>query len=169
MLCPSCRAENLEGDDICKNCGHDLRNLDVPDAIEGNQSPEFIRTPLSQVPGEKAARVSVADPVALAIRLMQQQNTGCVLVVEGDELKGIITAWDILHKVALQRHDLNALTCGDIMTVEPVLFRQDDSIAVALNKMSVGEFRHIPLMQDGKVDRVVTVTDVFRQISSHLV
>lgn len=168
-ICPSCRFSNLEGDDTCKNCGNDLRNLDTPDAPRGNRSPAFIHQPLAQIPGETPGRVTPSDPVALAVRQMQAEQTGCVFVLDGDELKGIITAWDILHKVAGQREDLNAITCGEIMTVEPVLFREDDSIAVALNKMSVGEFRHIPLLKDARVDRVITVTDVFRAISPNLV
>lgn len=168
MLCPSCRFDNIEGEDYCKNCGHDLRNLDIPDALRGNQSPDFIRRPLHEVPGESPGRVGLDDPAALAVKLMQQEGTGCILVMDGEDLKGIITAWDILHKVAGPNEDLNAVTCGQIMTVEPVLFREDDSIAVALNKMSVGEFRHIPLIRDGKVDRVITVTHVFRAISPHL-
>jgi CBS domain-containing protein len=169
MLCPSCRAENIEGDDLCKNCGHDLRNLDIPDAPSGSQSPDFIRGRLADLPGAQAGTVGVSDPVALAVRLMQRDETDCVLVTEGGDLKGLITAWDILYKVAGPKEDLNAVTCGQIMTTDPVLFRDDDSIAVALNKMSAREFRHIPLLQDGKVARVITVKDVFRAISPHLV
>ena len=42
--------------------------------------------------------------------------------------------------------------------------RTDDTIAVAIHKMAVGGFRHIPLVVDGRVKGIVTAQDVFRHI-----
>src|SRR5207244_7891607 len=107
-------------------------------------APDFIRVPLHRIPAGAAPRVSVDDPVGFAVRLMQNEGMDCVLVMRGRELAGIITPWDVLHKVAGPHEDLNASTCGDMMTAEPVCLRPNDDLAVALNKMSVGGFRHIP-------------------------
>jgi CBS domain-containing protein len=70
--------------------------------------------------------------------------------------------------VAGPNEDLNAVTCGQIMTADPVLFREEDTIAVAINKMSLGGFRHIPLVRNGKADSIVSIADVFRHISPYL-
>jgi CBS domain-containing protein len=109
------------------------------------------------------------DPVGLAVRLMQNSDTDCVLVMRASHLAGIITPWDILHKVAGPNEDLNAVTCGEVMTADPVFLRDDDNIAVAINKMSIGGFRHIPLLQGGTPTAVVSIRDVFKHISPHLV
>src|SRR5438105_1929445 len=106
MICPSCGAENIEGADECASCGKPLYGLDLPDAPQGSQSPEFIRQPLSRLPRRPAVRVGDSDPVSLAVRLMQLENAGCVLVMRDNELAGIITGWDILHKVARAQEDL---------------------------------------------------------------
>jgi CBS domain-containing protein len=124
---------------------------------------------LAEVPARGPVKVAASDPVALAVRMMQHTDTNCVLVMEGGHLAGIITPWDILHKVAGPTEDLNALTCAKIMTADPVFLRDNDDIAVAINKMSIGGFRHIPLLQGETPIAVVSIGDLFKHISHHLI
>lgn len=169
MLCPECRYDNIEGVDRCENCGHDLRGIDQPDAPGARRENEFIHHPLSELASNQMPpKVQTTDPVHLAVRLMQRGDAGCVLVMSGAQLAGIITAWDILHKVAGPNADLNASTCGEVMTADPVFLRDDDDIAVAVNKMSVGGFRHIPLLQGGTPTAVISISDVFHYIAPHV-
>jgi CBS domain-containing protein len=169
MICPECKTDNIDGVDTCVNCGHDLYSLDHPASSQSREEgPEFIRERLAELPAQSPVRVTVGDPVALAVRLMQNSDTDCVLVMSGTHLAGIITPWDILHKVAGSNEDLNAVTCGQIMTADPVFLRDDDDIAVAINKMSVGGFRHIPLLQGGTPTAVISIRDVFKHIAPHL-
>jgi CBS domain-containing protein len=169
MICPECKSDNIEGVDACKNCGHDLASFDHPSSVQsGSRTPAFISERLAEIPTQSPVRTQTTDPVGLAVRLMQNSDTDCVLVMSGGQLAGIITPWDILHKVAGPTEDLNAVTCGQIMTADPVFLRDDDDVAVAINKMSIGGFRHIPLLQGGTPTAVVSIRDLFRHISSHL-
>jgi CBS domain-containing protein len=168
MICPECKHDNIEGVDRCENCGADLYSLDHPEGRQGRGGPNFMSEPLADIPAQSPVRVSTTDPVGLAVRLMQNADTDCLLVMHGTHLAGIITPWDILHKVAGPNEDLNAVTCGEIMTADPVFLRDNDDIAVALNKMSVGGFRHIPLLQGGTPTAVVSIRDVFKHIAPHL-
>jgi CBS domain-containing protein len=163
MNCPSCGAHNILGAEQCVNCGTDLSNI-----ILTTPAPEFVRAPASRLAGGQAGAVGPTDPVALAVSLMQREASDCVLVLEGEDLVGILTTWDILHKVAGPKEDLNAVTCGEIMTKDPVFLRDEDDIAVAINKMATGEFRHIPLLENGRVRRVISAGDLFRYVSPHL-
>lgn len=169
MICPECRKDNIEGVDRCENCGADLFGLDHSETRRGGSVPNFMTERLAEIPAQSPVRVSTTDPVGLAVRLMQNADTDCLLVMHGTQLAGIITPWDILHKVAGPSEDLNAVTCGQIMTADPVFLRDNDDIAVALNKMSVGGFRHIPLLQGGTPTAVVSIRDVFKHIAPHLV
>jgi len=54
------------------------------------------------------------------------------------------------------------------MTPDPVVLRRDDPIAVAINKMAVGGFRHVPIVDAGRPIAVVSAKDVFRHISARL-
>jgi len=168
MRCPDCRHENIEGAEICANCGRDLAGLDVRGALL-EPGVAFVQEPLANLPKRPPFKVSVTDPVSLAVHHMQHDQADCVLVMNGAELAGILTLWDILHKVAGADQDLNAVTCGEVMTADPVFLREEDNIAVAVNKMSVGGFRHIPLLEGGSPVSVISINDVFQRISPHLV
>jgi CBS domain-containing protein len=168
MICPECRYDNIEGADYCSNCGHDLAGMDHANAPLGVSGPEFIREPLSNIPAKDPVKVAASDPVAMAVRQMQSRDTDCVLVMEGAHLAGIITPWDILHKVAGPTEDLNAVSCRQIMTADPVFLRDNDDVAVAINKMSLGGFRHIPLLQGDQPVSVVSIGELFKHIGPHL-
>jgi CBS domain-containing protein len=99
---------------------------------------------------------------------MQTQNADAVLVMDGGRLAGIITGWDILYKVAGPTEDLNAVTCSEVMTPDPLCLDDDDSIALALNLMASGGFRHVPLLRGDDPAGVISVGDVFRHLSPHL-
>jgi CBS domain-containing protein len=167
MICPSCHHDNIEGSDECANCGAPLYGLDLPGASQGSKAPDFIHQPLSALPIRQAPSVGPADPVALAIRHMRNAEGNCVLVMDGGELAGIITGWDIVQKIA--GHDFAAVTCGEVMTPKPLYLHAEDSVAVAINMMAAGGFRHVPILNDAGPSGVIVAADVFRHISPQLV
>jgi CBS domain-containing protein len=63
-----------------------------------------------------------------------------------------------------ETRDLDRTSIREVMTADPVVLRPDDSIAVAVQKMAVGGFRHIPLVADGRPLGVISAADVFRHI-----
>ena len=63
---------------------------------------------------------------------------------------------------------LDTLNVGDFMTPDPVVLRHDDPIALAIHKMAVGGFRHIPIIDDGRPTGVVTARDVFHHLAEGL-
>jgi len=168
MICPSCHADNIEGTDECANCGQPLSGLDIP-GDKGGQAPDFVHDRIASLPKHDAPRVGVSDPVGLAVLQMQRREAGCILVVDGDRLAGIITGWDILQKVAGPKEDLNAVTCGRVMTPDPLCLHDDDNVALALNLMASGDFRHVPVLRGDRPTSVIDHNDVFRHISPHLV
>ncbi|MSQ61532.1 MAG: CBS domain-containing protein, partial [Dehalococcoidia bacterium] len=108
MICPTCRANNIEGVDLCVNCDEDLRGYDQPDMSGwAERGPEFIYEALRVLAPKKPSFINPREPVGLAVRLMQSEDTDCVLAMDGDRLVGIITPADILHKVAGPNEDLN--------------------------------------------------------------
>jgi len=169
MICPSCHAENIEGADECVNCGQALYGLDVPGSPRGGQAPQFVQDPIVALPKHEAPTIGVSDPVGLAVSVMQRRDVGCVLIMDGERLAGIITGWDILQKVAGPKEDLNAVTCGRVMTPDPLCLHDDDNVALALNLMASGDFRHVPVLRGDRPTSVIDHNDVFRHISPHLV
>jgi CBS domain-containing protein len=89
-----------------------------------------------------------------------------VLVTVDDRLVGIFTDRDAVVKAAGRR--LDTLKVGELMTPDPVVLRHDDPIAIAIHKMAVGGFRHIPILDGGRPTGVVTARDVFYHLAEGL-
>jgi CBS domain-containing protein len=99
--------------------------------------------------------VSPSATLRDAVAIMREHHVGCVLVVDAGRLVGILTERDLLLKVEVA--DLSS-PVADFMTPEPETLRLDDPIVWALNRMSVGGYRHVPLVDEG--DRPVGILSV---------
>ncbi len=165
MRCPSCGYENLIGADICGNCGADIFGHDTP-----GQAPAFkgelMGAHLDRLGAPPPVTVTPDTPLDVAIARMHEAETDCVLVMANDRLVGIFTDRDAVVKAAGKR--LEAFHVRDFMTPDPVVLRHDDPIAVAIHKMAVGGFRHIPIVEDGRPTGVVTARDVFHHLASSM-
>jgi CBS domain-containing protein len=167
MICPVCGYSNLQGDDQCANCGADLRTSDIPVATSPFERL-LVDVSLGSLPTRKPFTVRDDMPVAAVLDEMRTKATADVLVLHGDRLVGIFTERDALMKLAgtasASGVDLASTPISAVMTHDPVVLRATDSVAVAVQKMAVGGFRHIPLVDHGRPIGVVSATDVFRHI-----
>ena len=165
MLCPVCRSDNFEGDDTCSHCGADLATSDTPQpAVEFHDT--ILGDHIDRLGLGSPTTVDPQMPVAEAIRQMHEADTDCLLVTEEGLLIGIFTDRDAVVKVAGKRQ--TALDVRDFMTPDPVVLRHDDTIAVAIHKMAVGEFRHLPITDAGRPIGVVSAVDLFRHLVDSL-
>ncbi len=166
MLCPVCRHDNFEGEDNCENCGADLRAADIPQPATDYRGA-LLGEHLDALGAAAPETIDGATTVDDAIRRMHETGTDCILVVEGGRLVGIFTDRDAVLKVAGQA--IGDRPIREMMTPDPVVLRVDDPIAVAINKMAVGGFRHIPIV-DGRhlPTAVVSARDVFRHIAERI-
>jgi CBS domain-containing protein len=96
-----------------------------------------------------------------AIEQMRDHRVGCVLVEEKNRLVGVFTERDVLNKVTGRGLDFDQVKVSDLMTQDPECLTPDDGVAYALNKMNVGGFRHIPLVDEvGKPVGVVAMRNI---------
>lgn len=105
--------------------------------------------------------VAPSESLREAVLAMNEHRTGCVLVVREGRLVGVFTERDVLTKVIGREIDLDGVEVGMLMTPDPECLTLDDGIAYALNLMSVGGFRHIPLIDaEQRPTGVVSMRDV---------
>jgi signal-transduction protein with cAMP-binding, CBS, and nucleotidyltransferase domain len=97
-----------------------------------------------------------------AIETMQREHIGCVLVVGAEgKLAGIFTERDLLTRVAGRHLDWARERVSDYMTRDPETLRPTDRIAWALNLMSMGGYRHVPLTDEAERPvGVVSIKDI---------
>jgi CBS domain-containing protein len=105
------------------------------------------------------------------VALMQEKRIGSLLVVDSvGALLGIFTERDCLMRVLGKVSDLSTVVVKDYMTAKPVTERPDVSLAFALNLMSNGGFRHVPIVdQDNMPIGILSVKDVIDHIVQKMV
>jgi CBS domain-containing protein len=122
----------------------------------------MIREPIRVLEPRRPLSLAPSASVRDAIRIMREHRIGCVLVVEEERLVGIITERDLLLKLDGPNLDPPV---GTLMTRDPEVLTPDAPIVYALNKMSVGGFRHVPLVDEQKRPvGIVSVKDIIDYI-----
>jgi CBS domain-containing protein len=123
---------------------------------------QILGLPIRELPTLREP-VCVGPEVSLrrAIELMNESRVGCVLVQKEGRLCGIFTERDVLTKVVGRNIDLDRTAIAEFMTAEPEVLLPDDRVSYALNKMTVGGFRHVPLVDEhGRPAGVVSMRNI---------
>ena len=93
---------------------------------------------------------------------MNERRVGAVVVLEGDALLGILTERDILRAVGEGRVEVSRV--ADCMTQRPETIEPSESTDTAATLMIHGGFRHLPVIEDGKVVGIVSIRDLMRVV-----
>jgi CBS domain-containing protein len=104
-------------------------------------------------------RIVKAPPdlsVISAAKLMLRNKVGAVVVMEGERLVGIFTERDIAFRVVAQGRDPQITYLADVMTPAPETIDPNKPFGYALLRMHEGGFRHLPVVQDGKVLGIIS-------------
>ena len=118
----------------------------------------------------RAGRVTVppGTTIGQAARIMKEHRVGCVLVEDGGKLFGIFTERDILTKLVGTGYDPAKVAIDGVMTRNPETLTPEDPIAFALQRMSVGGFRHLPLVDSGGHPvGILSVKDIVDYLAEH--
>lgn len=86
------------------------------------------------------------DSLLDTVKAMRDQAQGCAVVVDASRVVGIFTERDALTRVVAEGADAASLKVSDVMTPDPECLTLDDTLGVALHKMTVGGFRHVPVV-----------------------
>src|ERR1700686_744470 len=144
MICPSCGHDNIEGADRCEECVTSLLNLDVPQAGSEGLASSVMEDDISQLDQEFLG-VAPDTSVIEVIGKMRGAGVGCALVLEAGKLVGIFTERDLLNKLTGNDARPDNTTVKELMSPDPDILSERDSVATAVNKMSMGRYRHIPV------------------------
>jgi CBS domain-containing protein len=108
--------------------------------------------------------VRSSDMVVEALRLMRDNRVRSVLVIDQDVLVGIVTQGDCAIKVLLPGLDAKQTPVAQVMTSNPVTVKPDDRLEGCMTMMSARGFRHLPVLDAGKVVGVISIGDVVKDI-----
>ena len=126
-----------------------------------------VKTALAHKPGA-LIHVRSDDMIVEALRLMRDNRVRSVLVIDHDALVGIVTQGDCAIKVLLAGLDAKQTPVGQVMTRNPVTVKLDDELEGCMAMMAARGFRHLPVLDAGKVVGVISIGDVVKDIMRDL-
>ncbi|WP_323769071.1 CBS domain-containing protein [Antarctobacter sp.] len=107
--------------------------------------------------------VSPKTKVSEAAKILSEKRIGTVVVSEdGETAMGILSERDIVRELASKGATCLDATVDTYMTADPFTCAREDSADVILAKMTDGRFRHMPVVEDGKMVGLVTLGDVVK-------
>jgi CBS domain-containing protein len=165
MRCPSCGFDNIQGTDRCDACMEPLLDLDVPQPGEGLQGHIMLDS-VKELAVFSPAAVSPNDTADKAIQVMRDRSAGCVLVMEAG-LVGILSEVDLLFRMPVDA-DPSRIKVSQLMTANPETVEEDATLAAALHLMSIGGYRHLPVIASDHSVGILSIKDLLHYLNRHL-
>jgi CBS domain-containing protein len=118
--------------------------------------------PLGRIFGERETIHSVAPDASVieCVRTMTAEKIGAVIVMDGERLIGIFTERDALNKVLAAGLDPVSTKISEVMTKDPYCIPPTTTVGDAMELVTRRRFRHLPIVENGKVLAVVSSGDL---------
>ena len=121
---------------------------------------------VKQIFKQKDSRIVTVEPndtVATAAEVLKRENIGAVMVQRlGGDLSGILSERDIVRAMPQHGPDLFSMSVEQLMTRDVVTCSSEDRVHDLMVKMTAGRFRHLPVIDDGKLIGIVSIGDVVK-------
>ena len=114
--------------------------------------------------GHDVLTVRPDDTVLHALEQMASRNVGAVIVTENDAPVGIFTERDYARNVILKGRSSSNTPIRDIMVPDVVFVQPDQTVDECMAIMSEKRFRHLPVLQEGKLAGIISIGDLVKTI-----
>jgi len=116
--------------------------------------------------GRHIESVSPDTTVLEAITLMADKTIGSLVIMDDDELLGIITERDYARKVIIKGRSSKTTLCSEIMTTGVFTTSSSETVNSCMALMTEKRIRHLPVVEDNRVIGMVSIGDLVEAIIS---
>ena len=142
-------------------------NLDVVEE-PGMKEAVKIQDPISNMDLRKPLIIDLGTSIRHVLDAMQNKRQNCIITLSDGKLGGILTERDILLKVTGKGYDFNLTVIDEFITKNPDFVNPEDPLAYALNKMHIGGFRNVPVVDDELFPiGIISITDIIATIADY--
>jgi CBS domain-containing protein len=108
--------------------------------------------------GNDVITIEPTVTLSAAVNILAERRIGALVVVAGadKQVAGILSERDIVRALALQE------AVGQVMTRRVVTCTESDTVAALMERMTQGKFRHLPVVERGKLVGLVSIGDVVK-------
>ncbi|EKE45806.1 CBS domain protein [Oceaniovalibus guishaninsula JLT2003] len=112
--------------------------------------------------GGDIVTVAPGSKVSEAARLLSEKRIGAVIVADGDKPAGILSERDIVRELGRRGTSCLDDPVDALMTRDPVACTPQDRTDAVLERMTEGRFRHMPVIEDGRMVGLISIGDVVK-------
>lgn len=112
--------------------------------------------------GHQVASIRPDAKLSAAIKLLAEKRIGALLVMDGQHLDGIVSERDVVRVLADRGAGVLEEPVSAIMTRKLTTCGRTETVAIIMEKMTTGKFRHLPVIEDGRVIGIVSIGDVVK-------
>jgi CBS domain-containing protein len=105
-------------------------------------------------------------PVSDAIKMMDEKNVGALLVMDGEQLNGIISERDYTRKVFLRGKRSRETKVSEIMSTDVTVTHAREPVEKCLRLMTDKHIRHLPVVEGDRVVGVISIGDLVKHVIS---
>jgi CBS domain-containing protein len=113
----------------------------------------------------KGHHIQTVEPdvkLSAVIKILAERKIGAVLVMSKGRIEGILSERDIVRALAEQSARVLDEPVSAVMTRKVVSCRQSDTVAAIMEMMTLGKFRHLPVVEEGVVVGLISIGDVVK-------
>lgn len=114
--------------------------------------------------GRNVYSVLSTTTVYEALKVMGEKNIGAILVIDGNDLKGILSERDYARKVILKDRSSKETFVHEIMESNVFSVSLQNNIEDCMELMSSKRIRHLPVLEEGTVVGIISISDVVKAI-----
>jgi len=110
--------------------------------------------------------ISVAPDLSVfdAIKLMADKLVGSLVVMDGEQLRGIVTERDYARKVIIKGRSSESTRVSEIMSTDVLTTSSSQTVNQCMELMTERRIRHLPVMEDDRVIGMISIGDLVQAI-----
>jgi CBS domain-containing protein len=100
--------------------------------------------------------------LSAAIKILSERKIGAVLVMSGGHIEGILSERDIVRVLGERGAAVLDEPVSAVMTRKVISCRPSDTVGAIMEMMTLGKFRHLPVVEEGQVVGLISIGDVVK-------
>jgi CBS domain-containing protein len=113
--------------------------------------------------GHQVLSVEPDAKLAAAVKILGERKVGAVLVMNEGRIEGILSERDIVRALSERGAGVLDESVNAVMTRKVVSCRESDTVAGIMEIMTLGKFRHLPVVEEGKVVGLISIGDIVKR------
>jgi CBS domain-containing protein len=112
--------------------------------------------------GHQVESLQPGAKLSAAVKMLGEKRIGAVLVTNLGRIEGILSERDIVRVLSERGAEVLEEPISNVMTRKVVSCKQSDTVGAIMEMMTLGKFRHLPVVEDGKLVGLISIGDVVK-------